>query len=60
MYEYAAAFGCRYTFFAANPRENIGRLESHILAMFAENYRSWPVANTIGGWASLNPPDESL
>jgi len=52
-YEYAAAFGARYTFILAKPREKPKTLENELLAMFAEHYRSWPVANGTGGWGSL-------
>ena len=57
MYEYGAEFGCRYTTFLARRRDP-KRLEQDLLAMFAENYRAWPVANTIGGWGSLLSPKQ--
>ena len=34
MYEYAAAFGCRYTFILPKRRDMVARLESEVLAMF--------------------------
>jgi hypothetical protein len=52
-YEYAAAFGARYTFILKKPRENSKELEDDVLACFAEHYRCWPVANGIGSWNSL-------
>lgn len=55
MYEYGAAFGCRYTFFRARRRDP-KLLEQHLLAMFAEHYRAWPIANAAGGWDSLLSP----
>ncbi len=57
MYEYGAAFGCRYTTIVARRRDPRG-LEQDVLAMFAEAYRAWPVANTIGGWGSLLSPQQ--
>ncbi len=57
VYEYAAAFGCRYTYMLLRPGERAAHVESCLLAMFAEHYRSWPVANTKGGWEHLNPPE---
>jgi len=53
VYEYAAAFGARYTFILNKPRESPKKLEDDILACFAEHYRSWPVANSAGSWNSL-------
>jgi len=52
-YEWAAAFGARYTYLLTAPRERPKRLEDDLLAMFAEHYRAWPVANGTGGWNSL-------
>jgi hypothetical protein len=52
-YEYAAAFGARYTFIPSMSRENPKKMEDDVLACFAEHYRSWPVANGAGGWNSL-------
>jgi len=56
MYEYAAAFGCRYTFLRTQGVQTPDQLEEYILAMFAEHYRSWPVANGSGGWGALLSP----
>jgi len=56
MYEYAAALGCRYCVLHPRGRQSEGTLESNLLAMFAEHYRSWPIANGVGGWASLLKP----
>jgi hypothetical protein len=53
MYEYAAAFGGRYTFILAEADENSKQLEEEVLASFAESYRSWPVANGVGAWQAL-------
>ncbi|MGD0992905.1 MAG: hypothetical protein ABR998_10580 [Gemmatimonadales bacterium] len=53
MYEYGAAFGCRYAFLRTHGRQSASHLESDLLAMFGERYRSWPVANGAGGWDSL-------
>lgn len=52
-YEWAAAFGARYTVILCRPRERSKRLEEDLLAMFAEHYRAWPIANGVGGWSSL-------
>jgi hypothetical protein len=52
-YEYAATIGARYTFILAKPRHDPRELEENVLASFAEHYRSWPVANGVGGWNSL-------
>jgi hypothetical protein len=57
-YEYAAAFGARYTYLLTVPRESPKHLEDAILACFAEHYRSWPVANSAGGWNLLSTPEE--
>jgi hypothetical protein len=55
-YEYAAAFGGRYTYVLAKPRQKPKCLEDDLLAMFAEHYRSWPAANGVGSWNSLLTP----
>jgi len=55
MYEYGASLGCRYTFIPSR-RIEPRVLEQRILAMFAENYRAWPVANGVGGWTALLTP----
>jgi hypothetical protein len=52
-YEYAATLGARYTIILCENKETPKKLESDILACFAERYRSWPVANGVGGWESL-------
>ena len=48
-YEYAAVFGCRYTYISAH-RGDPGILEAKVLSSFADRYRSIPVANGGGGW----------
>lgn len=48
-YEYAAAVGCRYTYVRAN-RRNPRLLEDTMLTLFANRFRSVPVANGGGGW----------
>lgn len=48
VYEYGAAFGCRYAYIRARRRDP-KLMEQDLLAMFAEQYRAWPVANSIGG-----------
>ncbi len=53
IYEYAAAYGARYTYILAGPRQRPRALEGEILAMFATRYRSWPVANGAGAWDSV-------
>src|SRR5439155_13813899 len=53
MYEYAAAFGCRYAYLRTRGVQTPPQLEESLLAMFAERYRSWPVANGAGGWGAL-------
>ncbi len=53
MYEYGASFGARYALLRTRGVQAPRNLEEHLLAMFAEHYLSWPVANGIGGWASL-------
>lgn len=58
MYEYAAAFGCRYTHLRTRGVQTPEQLEENLLAMFAEKYRSWPVANGAGGWGSLLSPKQ--
>jgi hypothetical protein len=52
MYEYGASFGCRYVVSPAG-RRKCKLFERDLLAMFAEHYHSWPVANAAGGWNSL-------
>jgi hypothetical protein len=49
-YEYAAEFGCRYTYVRCRPRQEPRVLEDVLLAAFAMRYRSWPVANGAGSW----------
>jgi hypothetical protein len=55
LYEWGAAFGARYAIIPARSRKTVNRLEQAVLAMFAERYRSWPVANGVGGWSGLLP-----
>ena len=57
LYEYAAAFGACYTFILTKWYESPKFLEEQVLCRFAEQYRSWPVANRMGAWQELLPPE---
>lgn len=52
-YEYAAAFGGRYTFIRTWKGMTPKNLEDSILAQFAEQHRSFPVANSAGSWTKI-------
>ena len=52
-YEYGARFGARYTFVRTRGTQTPAEIEARLLARFAEQYRSWPVANGAGAWDSL-------
>lgn len=52
-YEYAATFGGCYTFVQTWKGMTPKNLEDLILARFAEQYRSFPVANGAGAWNKI-------
>jgi len=58
LYEWVSAFGGRYTYITTKTSQKPKKLESNLLAMFAEHYRAWPLANGIGAWNSLLTPKQ--
>jgi hypothetical protein len=58
-YEYAAAFGGFYTWMRTKGIESPKFLEEEVLCRFAEQYRSWPVANGMGAWQGLLPREQA-
>ncbi len=53
-YEYAAVFGCNYTFIKTQKGQSAKDLEDEIIARFALEYRSFPITNGAGAWRKLN------
>jgi hypothetical protein len=51
--EYGAAFGAYYTFVVAPAGSRPKDLEDLLMARFAMQYRSLPVANGAGAWARI-------
>lgn len=53
-YEYAAAFGCRYSFVSTWQGLKPKALEDIVLARFAKKYYAFPVANGSGAWNRIH------
>jgi hypothetical protein len=51
--EYGAAFGAYYSFVLADVGESPKCLEDLLMARFARQYGSLPVANGAGGWKRI-------
>jgi hypothetical protein len=49
-YEYAAAFGCRFAYIRTWQGLSAKALEENLLACFAKQFRSFPIANGAGSW----------
>jgi hypothetical protein len=49
-YEYAGRFGSRYAFVKTHRGKTPRAVEEELLASFARQYRSFPVANGSGSW----------
>jgi hypothetical protein len=53
-YEYAGAFGARYTYVRTWQRLSPKALEELLMASFAKRYRAFPIANGAGSWNRLD------
>jgi hypothetical protein len=53
LLEYGSAFGTRFSYVVAAPKQRPKDLEDELMARFAERYHSLPVANGAGAWARL-------
>jgi hypothetical protein len=51
--EYGAVFGAYFTFVLAQPGCRPKELEDLLMARFAKQYRSLPVANSAGAWKRM-------
>jgi hypothetical protein len=51
--EYGAAFGAHYVFIPAQPGGIPEDMEIDLMARFAQQYRSLPIANSAGSWKRI-------
>jgi hypothetical protein len=58
--EYGAAFGAYYSYMLAGTAYQPRELEDVLMARFARQYRSLPIANSTGGWKRIRRIIEEL